>query len=257
MRVSFPPLVSQLIFITVMVTGLASLTLAQQPAVLERSNGQRLSGEVVRVRDGAAVFRDQNGATFNIRLDDIARFRMAPPEEFEEAEELYDEGDFTLAAGKYLAVYQRYNGLPARWMAATLVRLATIHIQEEEWDDAKKISEDYKNYYSERADALAYDQLINAMILVGQEKLDEARAVLDELGEVAAEKPHFDEREGAFHAQLSIAQARIAEEEGNLSKALENYLKVVTIYYHDETLLTQAKRAADQLLANNEKLTVP
>jgi hypothetical protein len=51
----------------------------------------------------------------------------------------------------------------------------------------------------------------------------------------------------------------LKEEEGNLPGALEDYLRTVTLFYHDRSAVTAAQQKADDLRARDKDhpLTVP
>ena len=51
--------------------------------------------------------------------------------------------------------------------------------------------------------------------------------------------------------------ARLQERDANFQGALENYLRVVTLFYQDATLTSRAQKGADELRAVHKNLAVP
>jgi hypothetical protein len=61
------------------------------------------------------------------------------------------------------------------------------------------------------------------------------------------------------YSQAFLVSGQLKEEEGNLQGALEDYLRTVTLFYHDPSAVTAAQQKADALRSRDKDhpVTVP
>jgi hypothetical protein len=59
------------------------------------------------------------------------------------------------------------------------------------------------------------------------------------------------------YSQAFLVSGQVKEAEGNLAGALEDYLRTVTLFYHDRTAVASAQERADTLRKAHKEITVP
>jgi tetratricopeptide (TPR) repeat protein len=87
-------------------------------------------------------------------------------------------------------------------------------------------------------------------------KPDEAIRLLEPLITKANQSLTSPSAESRYYAEAFLVQGKALEALGKLSEALESYLTVVTVFFHDEKFLKAAETAAEQLRQKNPTLSV-
>ena len=91
-----------------------------------------------------------------------------------------------------------------------------------------------------------------ARIAVAKKEFGPAKETLGPIIEEALKAKNVP-RENAFaYSQAFYTMGLINESEGKFQEALENYLRTVTIFYHDPTARAAARKHADDLRAQNK-----
>jgi hypothetical protein len=96
-------------------------------------------------------------------------------------------------------------------------------------------------------------------MLIKQKKYDAAKAKLDPIVSEALQEKNPPPAKAMAYSQAFVASGQVKEAEGNLQGALEDYLRTVTIFYHDPAAVTLAQEQADKLRARSKDnpITVP
>jgi tetratricopeptide (TPR) repeat protein len=103
-------------------------------------------------------------------------------------------------------------------------------------------------------DPLALGQ---AQIAVAKGEIDKAMELLEPLQQLSVQQESVTRSEAGFFARVFYNLGEAHSKTGNLAQALENYLKVSTIFYQDEALADVAAEKARELKEQNPDLHVP
>ncbi len=210
------------------------------------------------VKDGQITFKlpNQNAKSLPFRLFEDVEF-LTLPDPFVEAEQHVQDNNLILARPAYETVLRLFNGLPSDIIGITYTRLADIYITQEKYEEAEEFLQQYANTYADADTDLDQVKLGEAQIAVAKKNYDEALELLQPLTDIAKNHESVSEREANYFARVFFSLAQAQEELGNLSQALENYLKVVTVYFHDTAMAQAADEKAQELRATNPQITVP
>lgn len=238
--------------------------LAQQKATITVQTGagpQTTNGEVIGVSGGRLNFRftqqGQGVRELSIPLTQVTAIIMDPPKEFAEGNQAYQEGNNMVALAKLGFVQTQYKGIPTPWMGSTLGRLGEVFINLGQYDKAEEIFKEYEATFGTGENALPQAELGKAQIALAKGEAAEARQVLETVVEDSKNLEAVTEEQSNFYGRAFFTLGQVQESANELAQALESYLKVVTLYYRDSTLLKAAQDKADALRQANPELTVP
>ena len=239
----------------------APLALAQQATLVVKSQGRDITqaGEVTGAGNGAVKFKFLQAGKpqeVAIPLTNIVSIQMAPPKDFDEGGKLFSEGKDLLALTKYAVVENQFKGLPTPWMAVTLARLGQLHIRLNQYDKAEAFFAEYSQIFTGE-NALPLADLGKAQIAFAKGDNDTAKTLLESVAEKAKTIETATEQQSNFFANTFFTLGQVQEAANDLTNALESYLKVVTLYYRDTTLLTAAETKAAALRKAHPEVSVP
>lgn len=189
-------------------------------------------------------------------------FQMATPPEYAQGVQAYTTGDLAKALGAIRSVTDRYKGLPTPWAQAATSLLGDIYVASGDLPKAEAAYAEFKKLYAAAAaGAVSTSEVGLARIAVAKKDLATAKAKLEPITTEALKDKSIvaDSNKALAYSQAFLVSGQLKEEEGNLSGALEDYLRTVTIFYHDPTAVTAAQQKADAIRSRDKDhpVTVP
>ena len=205
--------------------------------------GSSYTGQVVKVT-GAGVGIKVGENEFTVGLPTIVRAEIAKPDAVEKSLTAFRAGKYPEALAGFKSVADRYAGLPLPWAEESLLRLGDSQLALKDYAGAKKTFDAVKGYYPERAPML---ETKFARMLFAQGQADKAQqtvqAVLDPL---LKRDSLTDDQEATVAAGLVLLGDCLVTA-GKLDEALDNYLKVITLFDVDSDQTIEAKYRAGKL----------
>jgi tetratricopeptide (TPR) repeat protein len=200
--------------------------------------------------DGRTVQFQTQAGTLAYPLGNVEGVTMPPPAEVGQAQQALQAGDSARALQLWRAVNDKYKGLPTDWAKLAAASVANLLVSAGEFDRAEAAFRDLEQMYPGGGDLVA--KVGKARIAIGKNDLLSAKDALVSIVDDALKLKNVP-RENAFaYSQAFFAMGMINESEGNLQDALENYLRTVTIFFHDPSARTAALERADAIRASNQ-----
>jgi hypothetical protein len=231
-----------------------------QHSLLLKGSPTPLSGTVLS-SDGRVVQFQTQAGSIGYPLANVQSLTMPPPQEWTAAQQALAAGDKAKAAQLATAISAKFKGLPTDWARAALLMAAGAAIDSGDHGKAEAIAKEFEALYPGTGGLLA--KVLQARIAVAKKDYLSAKDALIPVVEEAL-KAKSAPRENAFaYSQAFLAMGQVAEADGKLQDALENYLRTVTIFFHDTSARAAAQERADALRAKNkdkktsEQLTAP
>jgi tetratricopeptide (TPR) repeat protein len=243
---------------------LASQAIAQTPAGGAQATF-KVKGSAV-VQQGQVVGASASGVQIKIGAQLITlgagmfeSFQMPPPPEYANGFQAYTAGELPKALALIKSVTDRYKGLPTDWAQYATGMLGDIYVATGEFDKAEAAYNDFKKLYQSAGGGSPTSEVGLARIAVAKKDLAGAKARLEPIITAALAEKAVPPAKQLAYSQAFLVSGQLKEEEGNLQGALEDYLRTVTLFYHDPSAVTAAQQKADAL-RNRDKdhpVTVP
>ncbi len=221
--------------------------------------GEQQAGEVLGVRNGEVQLAITTGATTGrlaFRLDQIRRVEGEPPAGFREGEAAFAAGDLDRALRALQPLVAAFRGLPADWARQASAWLGDIHVARGDLARAEAAYADYAKFYG---DGESWRTRVGtARIALAKGDAARARALLEPVVTAALRDPlSLARADAAAAGQACLLLGGLAAAAGDPPGALVQYLRTVTLFYHDPAALAAAQKAADALRAAHPGLVVP
>lgn len=185
-------------------------------------------------------------------------FQMAPPPEYAAGYQAYTAGDLPKALSSIRSVTDRYKGLPTDWAQYATGMLGDILVATGDYTNAEAAYNDFKKLYAAGGGSPTSEVGL-ARIAVAKKDTATAKAKLEPIIDEALKAKTIPQAKGLAYSQAFLVSGQLKEEEGNLPGALEDYLRTVTIFYHDRAAANTAQQKADALRSRDKEhpVTVP
>jgi len=231
-----------------------------QHSLKMKNNPQAMTGTILSA-DGRLVQFQTPAGTVGYPIANVESITMPPPAELGTAQQAFQAKDFEKALQIAKAVSEKYKSLPTEWARLASSMVASLYGNLGQTDKAEAAWNDFERAYPGAGGLQA--KVGRAQIAAAKKDFLSAKDALAPIVEEALKQKNVP-RENAFaYSQAFYVMGLVNENEGKLSDALENYLRTVTIFFHDPSARAAAQDRADALRAKNkdkktsEKLTVP
>lgn len=242
-----------MIFAIAALTALAMHAVAQAPAAHQlklKGNPTPLAGTVVGA-DGRTVQFQTAAGTVGYPLPNVESVTMPQPPELAQALTAMQAGENDKALPIAQAVSQKFRGLPVDWARLAASLTANLLITAGQLDKAEAAYKEIEALYPGAGGLQSKVGL--ARIAVAKKEFGAAKEALTPIAEEALKAKNVP-RENAFaYSQTFYALGQVHESEGKMQEALENYLRTVTIFFHDPAARAAAQQHADALRAQNKE----
>jgi len=211
------------------------------------------TGEVVRVTPDGVQMKIKIGEGFGevtIPKSDIVRVEVQKPAGLDSAVAALKAGKFAEAVTGLKTITDRYAGLNTPWAEEALVKLGDAQIGQKNFSEAKRAFDSFKTLYPKSPMAAGMD-VKYARVLLEQKETGKATDSLQAFLDPMLKKPFLtDDQEFAVaEALVLLGDCQLAT--GKTDDALDNYLKVVTLFDLDADRAAEAKYKAAQIFEKN------
>ncbi len=255
MKLRVPFLPQQLLFAVGCALLLASAAKAQDVIIL--TTGAAQQGKVLGVTpSGQLEFQVAGGTNkLGLALASVREVRMAAPLEYSQGIQAYQAKDPAKALKLIKAVVDKYKGLPTPWAQGSLSLLGELYIATDDLPKAEAAYTDFKRLYP--AGGSLQSEVGLARLAVAKKDYETAKQKLAPVIEAALKDKVVTQANGPAYSQAFVVSGQAKEAEGNLSGALEDYLRTVTLFYQDAAAVSVAQERADALRKEHKEVTVP
>jgi hypothetical protein len=176
---------------------------------------------------------------------------MAPPPEYNLATQALQQKDPAKAEALVAAIVTKFKGLPTDWAQHATGLAADLALQKRDIVKAELAYADFNKLYP----GTIQGKVGTAAIAAAKKNFDTARELIAPILEDALKVKDVPAANRYAYSRAFFVSGQVKEADGKLSEALEDYLRTVTIYYHDVAAVAAAKDRAEAL--RKEKITVP
>jgi len=223
---------------------------------LKLKSGEVLTGEVQSIAQNGTVTFRFSGGTIPYPRNNIDTITLEPRPEYKQGVAASQQGDYEKAIQLLQPLVDKFLGIASPWVGQAAGELANAYAQTGQTFKSENLSKRIIKLYPDSLIRLT-GPITQARTLVVRDRADEALNLLhgiqDDLPLDVAPDPREMQILGDFH----MARAQAHEKKGQAQQALEDYLKVVAVYYRPENRANEARRKADALLDQNQNLIVP
>ncbi len=222
-------------------------------ATVKLRTGAVQQGQIVGVTaSGVEIQFGPNKATLPFAM--ITEVQMAAPPEFAAAQQAFAAKDFNKALAAVRAVTERYKGLPTDWAQLATAMLGDIYVITNDLPKAEAAYRDSERFYPGAGSLQA--EVGMARIAASKKDYDTAKKKLEPIAAAALKEKGVSRQNAFAYSQTFLVLGQVKEAEGNAVGALEDYLRTVTLFYHDPSAVAAAQDRADAL-RKEQKITVP
>lgn len=204
------------------------------------------TGQIVRA-DSAGIAIKVGENEFTVPRASLLRADVAKPDGLDKSLAAQRAGKFQDALAGFKAIVDRYAGLPLPWAEDCILRLGEVQISLKDYNGAKKTFDSFKVFYP-KSGSLAVLDAKYARILVEQNQPDKAMPMIQGILEPLLKREFLTDEQEAGVAQGLVLLGDCQVAAGKTDDALDNYLKVVTLFDVDSDRTTEAKYKAGKLL---------
>lgn len=230
---------------------LGSAAFAQDTVIMRTGAQQQF--KVLGVAGTNVMVKTQFGEQ-GLPLAQVKEVRMgAVPPEFNAALAAFQAKDYAKALGILKPLADKWRGLPAPWTEQVTAMLGDTYA---EMGDAAKAEAAYKTF-QQLYPGSALADIGMASIAVGKGDFAEVKKRLDPVTAKALEEKNVPYEKALAYSKAFYLSGQAKESEGDLAGALEDYLRTVTLFYHDRAAVALAQEKADALRKAHKDLIVP
>ena len=237
----------------------ASLRAQQElPArIFLQGNPTPQEGRITGVQGDAIQLTIPNGKT-SVPLAQVARVEANAPATYATGIAAFNAGNYDKAFADLRTFGDAFRGLPTDWEQQTIAALGSIFLENYDLAKAESAFNDLRRYYPKAPGSGLQLTVAQARIAFAKNNAAQAKGQLDAIIAAALKSPaEVTRTDGAAYGQACYLMARLQEKESNYQGALENYLRVVTLFYQDAAVTGRAQKGADDLRAAHKDLAVP
>ena len=214
-------------------------------------------GYITGVQGDAIQLTIPNGKT-SVPLAQVARVETNAPATYATGIAAYNAGNYDKALADLRTFGDAFRGLPTDWEQQTVAALGSIYLEKNDTALAEAAFNDLHRYYPKSPGSGLQLSVAQARLAFAKNNAAQAKGQLDAIVAAALKSPADVTRaDGAAYGQACYLMARLQERESNFQGALENYLRVVTLFYQDAAVAGRAQKGADDLRAAHKDLNVP
>jgi hypothetical protein len=234
--------------------------LAQAPAagtdiVITNDNQQR-QVKVIGVSPSGANLEFLVGAgRLGLPLASIKEVRMPAPPELSQAVAAYQAKDYPKALTLMKGVVDKFKGMPSPWAQQATSMIGELYIQTNDLAKAEAAYNDFKKLYP--GGGSLQSEVGLSRLAAAKQDYATAKQKLEPITDAALKEKVVNPANALAYSQAFLVSGQVKEAEGNFAGALEDYLRTVTLFYHDRTAVASAQERADALRAAHKDVTVP
>lgn len=221
------------------VAGAAQADIITTRSIIHTGAVQRVVGNGVQIKVGENEF--------TALLADIVKADIAKPEAVEKGLAAFRAGKLQDALASYKSIVERYAGLPLAWAEEGMVKLGEVQIALKDFAGAKRTFDNFKVVYAKSPYVAVLDAKY-ARILFETKQTDQALQLIQGVLDPLLKREFLTEEQetGVADGLILIGDCQIAA--GKKDEALDNYLKVATLFDVNDDRTAEAKYKAGKIL---------
>jgi hypothetical protein len=133
--------------------------------------------------------------------------------------------------------------------------LGELYIALNDIPKAEEAYNDFKRLYP--AGGSLQSEVGLSRLAIAKKDFDGAKQKITPITEAALKEKAIAPANAVAYSQAFLVSGQVKEAAGDFSGALEDYLRTVTVFYHDRVAATTAQERADALRAAHPGVTVP
>ncbi len=254
MKLRVPPAWQQLVFALYAALMLAGRAAAQD--VIVTQDGQQRTVKIVGVSPSGQTLNFFVGqGQLGFPLANVKEVRMAAPAEFQQAVAAYQARDFTKALSLIQGVVAKFKGMPSPWAQQATGMIGELYISMGDIPKAEAAYADFKRLYPNGGSTQSEVGL--SRLAVARKDYGAAKQKLAPIVEAALKEKVVAPTNANAYSQAFLVSGQVKEAAGDLSGALQDYLRTVTWFYQDSVAVSLAQERADALRTAHPDVTVP
>ncbi|MHA3771755.1 tetratricopeptide repeat protein [Verrucomicrobiota bacterium sgz303538] len=260
MKLRFPFLPRQLLFLCaagcgLLLTGTASY--AQAPAstgpdLVIKQDGSQVQTKVLGV-SGTSVQIQVGKGVLGLPLASVKSVQMLPPPEYNAAVQAFEAKDYNKAHAVLKTLTDKFKGLPTAWAQQSTAMLGDVQV---ELGDLAKAEAAYKDFQRLYPGSPLADIGI-AAVSVSKKDFATAKQKLEPVTAKALQEKNVPSAMALAYSKAFYLLGQAKEADGNVEGALEDYLRTVTVFYHDRASVSLAQQKADAIRKAHPDVFVP
>jgi tetratricopeptide (TPR) repeat protein len=227
-------------------------------ATIKLRSGAVQQGSILGVTSTGVEFQfGSNKAT--LPLNQLLEVQMPAPAALAAAQQAYGAKDYDKALKTLRTVTDKFRGLPTDWAQLATGMIGDIYVAQGDLAKAEAAYKDFQRFYPGSGSAQA--DVGMARIAVGNKDFATAKQKLQPITAAAMKEKNVPRASAFAYSQAFYVSGQVKESEGNMEGALEDYLRTITLFYHDPAAASAAQERAQVLRAEAKQkqrpLTVP
>jgi len=241
-------------FLILAATVIASCPLLAQDKIILK-DGSKVEGEIQGIdANGNVTIKMANGV-LPYPKGNINKIELSPRQEYTDGVAAVEQQDYKTAIDKLKPLVDKFLGVDADWVAEAAGDLAEALAQTGKTYDSEQLCDKIIAAYPNSP--YKYKGMIGkAYTLVIREKYDDALTMLQQADDALKPGPVPTLKIMDIMSDLNYVRGLAYEKKGDNAKALESYLKVVTLYYKPEKRAHQAQDKAAEIRKKNPGISV-
>ena len=228
-------------------------TPAPQHSLTLKGATTALPGTILGVGANGVQFQTLAG-TLTYPLANVGSVNMPAPAEIGQAQAAFEAKEFPKALALAKSVVDKYKGLPTEWAQLAAFLTSNLYIITGDIPKAESALSEFETFY--KATGAMQADVGRARIALAKKDFLTARDKAGPITEQALKEKNVPYANRIAYSGAFFVMGRVKEEDKDFSGALEDYLRTVTIFYHDSTALAGAQERADAL-RKDKKISVP
>lgn len=257
MKPRAPSLRQQNLFAAAALALLTGAVFGQQPAATQSSltlRGQQPIGGVILGTSASGVQFQTPAGTVTYPLASVASVQMAAPREVAAAREAFEAKDFAKALTLAKTVADKFKGLPIEWAQSMTGLVGDLYVVTGEIPRAEAAYTEFEKLYPGAGSMQA--AVGRARVAAAKKDFAAAKERLAPITEKALKEKNVPAANRLAYSGAFYVMGLVKESEKDYAGALEDYLRTVTIFYHDATAVVAAQERADAV-RKEHKVAVP
>lgn len=237
---------------------LGSAAIAQTDAILTMQDGTQRSVKLHGMLPGGTsveIGTPDGTGKLGMPVATIKAVNMAAPAELQAAIASFQQKNYDAALAGLKKVNDKYAGLPATWAQQAASTIGLVYIAKGDVPNADASFKAFQRLYPGQGSTLG--DVGMGLVAIARKDFDTAKIKLAPVAEQALKTKNVTQDTALAFSQTFLGLGQIKEAEGKYSEALEDYLRTVTLFYHDRTAAALAQERADALRKAHKDVTVP
>jgi hypothetical protein len=215
-------------------------------ATVKMRTGATQTGTILGVTSaGVEIQFGNNKAALPLNL--IAEVQMPAPPELAAAQKAYGARDYPAALAALRKVTDKFKGLPTDWAQLATSMLGDIQVAMNDLPKAEAAYKDFQRLYPGGGSMQA--EVGIARVAASRKEYAAAKQKLQPIADTALKEKYVPRNNAFAYSQAFLVLGQIKEAEGDAAGALEDYLRTVTLFYHDPASVAAAQSRADAIRA--------